>query len=365
VRTVLELKNGYQLVRLLDDEALNFEGRLLGHCVADGAYHHYINASNQDKDDNKHGIYSVRSPAGHPRATLEIARGRISQLKGPKNGYVPPDGIEAALEAVDRLNLHVSPRDLLNIGYRTPTDWELRIFDFKSFKQEGVTYVFFPSIKVKKDLQKQDIMDHGEKILSVYVGQSSGVDVKVFLKLISMGAAVHPGLLYQAAETGRWAIVLELLSMSKDSGQQFHECDRELRQFRTADFQQITDLGPIHLAEKANRMDVVRKLVEAGFSVNYCPDAWKFSALHQAVKENRLDNARDLIDLGADINPSSGSIALWAAKFGSREQINFVIEQGADFTVTDQLGRNAADILAAKGWVRPASAGDSLKSVTE
>lgn len=349
-RTVHELKAGFRLVRLLDEQALNFEGRMLGHCVGDGGYARYLQDPEENEENGaKFGIYSVRTHLGRPRATLEIAGGRIHQLKGPNNGHVPPDGIEAAVEAIDLLGLCVSPSDLLNIGYRRPEAWELKVFEFKSFQQNGQMFMFFPSIKIKKDIKKDDVIEHGSKILSCYIAQSSGVDVDTFSKLVSMGAEAYEGLITEAAEAGRWTILLELLAMFEQFNQLAPGRGPGARgSSGAAAINEPTQIGALHLAEKADRMDVVQKLLGAGCSINFCPEAWPYPVLHQAVKDGRLENAAELMRLGADINASGGSIALWAAKFGSKDRIDFIKKAGADLAVTDRLGRSVLEILNEK-----------------
>jgi hypothetical protein len=79
-KPVYDAGDGWTLVRLLTPEALDIEGREMGHCVGQGAYDYGLST-------NFTGIYSLRDPIGKSHVTLEINHSldTVQQIKGKQN----------------------------------------------------------------------------------------------------------------------------------------------------------------------------------------------------------------------------------------------------------------------------------------
>jgi hypothetical protein len=80
VQTVVELENGYQIVRLLTAVALDDESRMMGHCIGNGAYDAMLASGRM-------GCYSLRDQNGGGHVTFELDLGLrcLIQLQGKAN----------------------------------------------------------------------------------------------------------------------------------------------------------------------------------------------------------------------------------------------------------------------------------------
>lgn len=76
---------GIQIVRLLTPEALDYEGKQMGHCIGGGAY-------DQPLVSGKSQFYSLRDLSENgewcPHVTIEATHGKIKQIKGRKDRMV-------------------------------------------------------------------------------------------------------------------------------------------------------------------------------------------------------------------------------------------------------------------------------------
>ena len=106
-------KQKVALVRLLSEEALDYEGRAMHNCVGGGTYDKLIN-----KD--KSGIYSLRLLTTHeqdelkPVVTIEYKDGEIIQVRGINNSLVPYDYNLPARKAVMFLLSKRTIQDLID-----------------------------------------------------------------------------------------------------------------------------------------------------------------------------------------------------------------------------------------------------------
>jgi hypothetical protein len=75
---VLKLGNGFRVVRLTNEAALDLEGKLMQHCV--GSYA-------EEVEEDRTSIYSLRDSSNKPHATFEIDPRfkEVSQIKGKQN----------------------------------------------------------------------------------------------------------------------------------------------------------------------------------------------------------------------------------------------------------------------------------------
>jgi hypothetical protein len=79
-KVVHDAGDGWAIVRLTTPDALDYEGRIMGHCVGHGAYDYGLST-------NFTGIYSLRDSAGNSHVTIEIDHSvdQVEQIKGKQN----------------------------------------------------------------------------------------------------------------------------------------------------------------------------------------------------------------------------------------------------------------------------------------
>ncbi len=83
---IMDLSDGYYVVRLINTDGLDFEAKYMNHCVGNGTYNHKI-----DSDDVC--IYSIRDSRGEPHVTIEV----YSQKYIDTWGYVKDDVFSSML----------------------------------------------------------------------------------------------------------------------------------------------------------------------------------------------------------------------------------------------------------------------------
>lgn len=98
-----ELDEGFYLVRLRTQNALEREGRAMQHCIGDGAYDQSV-----ERDD--HLFLSLRGPFGQSHVTIEVVDECVSQIQGKQNK--PPVG-----KYIEVLAPHFS-----SLGLEAPTE---------------------------------------------------------------------------------------------------------------------------------------------------------------------------------------------------------------------------------------------------
>jgi hypothetical protein len=76
--TYMDLGEGWRLVRLLTSRALDFESSIMQHCIGNGGYDAFLDASNTV-------FLSLRDPHGKPHATVSVVGGKIEELSGKQN----------------------------------------------------------------------------------------------------------------------------------------------------------------------------------------------------------------------------------------------------------------------------------------
>jgi hypothetical protein len=79
-QTVMDLGDGYTLVRLLTPAALDAETLAMDHCIGQGSYDWKLNT------ERRYKFFSVRDETGQSRATLEVHGVVIEQWVGFRNG---------------------------------------------------------------------------------------------------------------------------------------------------------------------------------------------------------------------------------------------------------------------------------------
>ncbi|KAJ7166684.1 ankyrin repeat-containing domain protein [Mycena filopes] len=98
---------------------------------------------------------------------------------------------------------------------------------------------------------------------------------------------------------------------------------------------------PLHLAAQRGHIDVMKLLLDAGAPVDteYGCDGCSESALHHACAVGRLDMMALLIERGADIENRGhyGTALGFAVRCREREAIQFLLDRGADASVTIPL----------------------------
>lgn len=123
---VFHLENELYLVHLLDDKALAYEGKMMGHCVSSYKGHK--------------GIYSIWEGES-PKCTIEVKDGKVVQVRGKANGAVAPSYIDATIKALEFLKCDVKEINLISLGYLAVENYTLgrlkKIFKKIKVKQIG------------------------------------------------------------------------------------------------------------------------------------------------------------------------------------------------------------------------------------
>lgn len=144
---VLKLDNGFNFVKLIDQESKNWEGFYMKHCVSS-----YLDHKN---------LYSLRDINNIPHCTIEIKNGEIEQIKGRANSFVSPKYINYVIEFLKFKNLKIKEFELKNIGYYSlqKETSEILINNFSNFFNKefnGKEYFYSQSrIKLDKDFKEQ------------------------------------------------------------------------------------------------------------------------------------------------------------------------------------------------------------------
>jgi ankyrin repeat protein len=109
------------------------------------------------------------------------------------------------------------------------------------------------------------------------------------------------------------------------------------------------DFSQLHRSCLANDVETTRTLLKDGQDVNACT-RYGLTCLHAAV--SRMDPnmflVRLLVESGADVNcigPNRETVLQHAAWFGNKEVLDYLVEQGADETVTNRQGHDVARIV--------------------
>jgi hypothetical protein len=89
-----ELTEGFYVVQLLTDRALDKESAEMQHCIGNGAYDVHL-------DDPKHLFLSLRDAYGNPHATLEVKNGKVAQIQGKQNRPPKKQYIRQIIELID------------------------------------------------------------------------------------------------------------------------------------------------------------------------------------------------------------------------------------------------------------------------
>lgn len=88
--TFAENGEGYKIVRLTTESALDRESAAMRHCVGHGAYDRFLGS-----DD--HFLLSLRDKANRPHVTIQVNHGTIVQFFGKANSAPKPEYRDAAL----------------------------------------------------------------------------------------------------------------------------------------------------------------------------------------------------------------------------------------------------------------------------
>ncbi|NQZ14529.1 MAG: PcfJ domain-containing protein [Alphaproteobacteria bacterium] len=81
--TVMTFENGYSIVRLKTDHALDLEGDFLEHCIGDGDYDYCLSG-------NVSKFYSLRDAKGLPCVSMRVDRDvikKLTEIRGRRNSY--------------------------------------------------------------------------------------------------------------------------------------------------------------------------------------------------------------------------------------------------------------------------------------
>ena len=105
-KTLLTFPDGFKLIELFSQQALDREGKLMQHCV--GSYY-------QQVKEESVKVVSLRYPSNNPHATLELRGKEILQIKGKQNKAPIQKYWSYLHQYIKQFNLKVIS-DHLNIG---------------------------------------------------------------------------------------------------------------------------------------------------------------------------------------------------------------------------------------------------------
>jgi hypothetical protein len=135
-KPVLELSNGYRWVQLTTPQALNYEGKAMGHCV--GSYADDVAAGTE--------IYSLRDPENRPHVTIEAERGTLDQIKGKQNE--PP--VEKYWPMVDAFITAYGNKHKIGLGFGVTDDLQgCGLVVHESRRRRGEVAIIRPSMPLK------------------------------------------------------------------------------------------------------------------------------------------------------------------------------------------------------------------------
>ena len=237
----------------------------------------------------------MRNAAGDSRATLEVD-GYIRQIKGPRNGAVPPDAVAATIEAIESLGFDASERDMENIGYvSTLEPWMKKFLDYTVVRLGSKDFIFKQSLRLKPKLTARsgrvDLNSAMEWLFSESVPTvetvsrllEKGADPKgPNANLFKPGFSSYP---LVACERKDWELAFSLISKGAPSN------------VGTGKY----GYTPIHWAAWHDRSDLIPKFKEVGADID---SAGNHGAppIQMAIRLGKLDAAAELLKMGAQVN---------------------------------------------------------------
>jgi hypothetical protein len=132
-KTIKKFANGFKIVQLIDQQARDYEGSNMNHCVA----------SYTDSET----LYSLRDKENKPHCTIEVSDNSVSQIKGFGNGKISPKYISYILDFLKTLNFDVNHYDMANLGYRLLTEdlkhsIQKHLSNYKILKVNNTNYIY-------------------------------------------------------------------------------------------------------------------------------------------------------------------------------------------------------------------------------
>ena len=106
---IADLGDGFSVVRLFTEHALDEESKYMRHCVGDGDY-------DKDVESGRIQIYSIRDKEGMPHATIEVKDNKIIECKGKTNRAVVRKYIPYVRKFVLKQNFELA-NDFKNMGF--------------------------------------------------------------------------------------------------------------------------------------------------------------------------------------------------------------------------------------------------------
>lgn len=95
---ITDLGSGHAMIELVSGKAIRREGVRMRNCLCTGDYHLL-----PEHIERRYRLFSIRDPAGKPRATIEVMGSRVRQFRGPYNGNPNPVVVELVSAAAAEL----------------------------------------------------------------------------------------------------------------------------------------------------------------------------------------------------------------------------------------------------------------------
>lgn len=120
---VMSFSNGYRIVKLLTERALDRESAFLEHCIGDGAY-------DDSLQDGQRYYYSLRDGANQPCATMAVVRdsANVTQISGFRNQLPDMKYMRYLATFCYHCYLDMSVAIRLSEGYERPAAWDTQMY---------------------------------------------------------------------------------------------------------------------------------------------------------------------------------------------------------------------------------------------
>ena len=295
---VEDLGEGFELHQLMDENALRFEGRMMGHCVGGGAYNRFL-------DQKDAGIFSVRR-GGVPEATLQIEGSYLKQIQGRRNGRVHPDAMKSCVRVIEKKGLKMMYFDFSKIGYKEVSDIDRELFDFETVTIGDREFMFLPEVSVKEDLCLKD--DHVFSFKEFFKVATLNHD----LITKCLGLKIAPDLFEIAVRRANTDAVMNFLENSPRANEMV-----------------VNAPDCISLAIAKNSAPLMKKLLEIG--TKYWPkDEGRHSPLVFCFFSGKTELALMMLDAGVSLDDSPSKIKPrdWLRKFGSDDLLRLLKSEG-------------------------------------
>lgn len=190
----MELEDGYTLVRMLSQVALDRESAIMQHCIGHGAY-------DTNLDDKDSYLLSLRDQFGKPHATIEMAfvygRYSITQIQGKQNTQPIRKYADLLLPFLNKLKPEMKPNMMWAYGCSQEGTF-YSAYDLPDFFVSNDLYIttLYPDGKMPKSIEARSIVvdnhRHNGRANGPVVRLPESIKIRQDLRLFSDVEAINP-----------------------------------------------------------------------------------------------------------------------------------------------------------------------------